>query len=101
MKRDAVQQILQIVGSVANVDRQTLARADSAIRSELGGQAVRIQYRAPVTIEDIDDRLRQRKPVALIAVEVGLSRATVYRMLGKRTKKSRTPANGATRDRAE
>lgn len=96
VKPDAVQKILEIVGSVAAIDKNALLRADSAIRSELGGQAVRIQHRAPVTLDDIDDRLRQRKPVAAIAMEVGLSRATIYRMLGRRRPKNRTPADAAT-----
>lgn len=87
MKPDAVQQILEIVGTVAKVDAATLSRADQAIRREFGGTALRIQPRAPVTIDQIDAGLRQRKPVATIAAEVGLSRATIYRMLGRKNRK--------------
>jgi len=89
MKPDAVQQLLAVVGSVTQIDAAALLKADTAIRREFAGAALRIQPRAPVTIEDIDTRLRARKPVAVIACEVGLSRATVYRMLGKsRSKKA-------------
>lgn len=83
MKPDAVQQILEIVGTHAQVDTAALSRAEKAIRQEFGGTALRIQPRAPVTLAQIDAGLRAKKPVAVIANEVGLSRATVYRMLGR------------------
>lgn len=98
MKPDAVQQILEIVGTVARVDAVALSRADQAIRREFGGTAMRIQPRAPVTVAQIDAGLRQRKPVAVIAAEVGLSRATIYRMLGR---KNRTKSGGETPNRTE
>lgn len=87
MKIDAVQQLLRVVSEAAQIDHTALARCDQAIRREFGGAALRIQPKAPVTIDDIDARLRQRKPVAMIAAEVGLSRATIYRMLGKKRTK--------------
>ena len=87
MKPDAVQQILEIVGTVAQVDPLALSRADQAIRREFGGTAMRIQPRAPVSLEQIDAGLRQRKPVAIIAAEVGISRATIYRMLRRKSRK--------------
>jgi hypothetical protein len=96
MKPDAVQQILEIVGSVAQIDASALSRADQAIRREFGGCQMRIQPRAPVTMEQIDAGLRQRKPVAMIAYEVGLSRATIYRMLGRKAGKNRKKNDGET-----
>lgn len=101
MKADAVQQILEIVGTVARVEPAALARADRAIRQEFGGTAVRIQPRAPVTMEQIDAGLRQRKPVAAIAAEVGLSRATVYRMLGRSRIKNRKKPGAETPNKTE
>lgn len=101
MKPDAVQQILEIVGAVAKVDASALSRADQAIRREFGGTAVRIQPRAPVTLEQIDAGLRQRKPVAMIAAEVGLSRATIYRMLGKSRIKNRKKPGAETPNQSE
>lgn len=101
MKTDAVQQILEIVGTVAKIDAMALSRADQAIRREFGGTAMRIQPRAPVTLEQIDAGLRQRKPVAAIAAEVGLSRATIYRMLGKSSIKNRKKTGGETPNKAE
>ena len=93
MKPDAVQQILKVVGETAGIEPQALARCEQAIRREFGGAALRIQPRAPITIDDIDARLRQRKPVAAISVELGLSRATIYRMLAR---KSRKPGGNET-----
>lgn len=87
MKFDAVQELLKIVGEVTQVEPAALSRADQAIRREFGGSALRIQPRAPVAIEQIDAGLRQRKPVAVIAHEVGISRATIYRMLGRKNRK--------------
>lgn len=101
MKPDAVQQILEIVGTVAQVDALALTRADQAIRREFGGTAVRIHPRAPVTLEQIDAGLRQRKPVAMIAFEVGLSRATVYRMLGQKRMKNRKRLSAETPSKAK
>ncbi len=88
MKPDAVQQILEIVGTVAQVDALALSRVDQAIRREFGGAELRIQARPPVTMAQIDEGLRARKPVAMIATEVGLSRATIYRMLGRKNRKN-------------
>jgi hypothetical protein len=90
MKIDAVQQLLQVVATAAHIDHAALARADTAIRREFGGVALRIQPKAPVTIDDIDVKLRARKPVAIIAHEVGLSRATIYRMLSRKAKRKTT-----------
>lgn len=87
MKSDAVQQLLEVVCSVARIDAQAVSRVDQAIRQEFGGCALRISSRPPVTIDQIDAGLRQRKSVALIATEAGLSRSTIYRMLGKRTRR--------------
>lgn len=101
MKTDAVQQILEIVGSVANVDPLAMLRADRAIRREFGGTALKIQVRPPVTIEQVDAGLRARKPVALIAAEAGVSRSTIYRMLGRKRAKNRTNSDHATVARAK
>ena len=45
--------------------------------------------------------LRQRKPVSVIASEVGLSRATVYRMLGRSRMKNRNRSGAETPSKAE
>ncbi len=101
MKPDAVQQILEIVGTVAKVDALALSRVDQAIRREFGGCHVRIQPRAPVTIDQIDEGLRKRKPVAVIASEVGLSRATIYRMLGRNSGKNRNKQGAETQKQSK
>lgn len=83
MKPDAVQQILEIVIAHTHIDATVLSRLDKAIRQEFGGSSLKVQHRPPVTIEQINEGLRQRKPVAAIAVDLQLSRATVYRMIGR------------------
>lgn len=101
MKADAVQELLKIVGEVTQADPAALSRADLEIRREFGCTAVRILPRAPVTLDQIDAGLRQRKPVALIATEVGLSRATVYRMLGRNRIKNRNRSGAETPGKAK
>lgn len=101
MKPDAVQMILKIVGDVATVDPAAILRAEMAIREEFGGKSLRIQHRAPVTLDQIDAGLRQRKPVAVIAAEVGLSRASIYRMLGKNRVKVSRKRTTETRERGK
>jgi DNA invertase Pin-like site-specific DNA recombinase len=57
---------------------------ETAIRSRFGGQQVRITATPPrptPSIDDVDTRLRQRMPVTAIAADLGVSRATVYRLL--------------------
>lgn len=74
------------------VDAAAEMSIETAIRSRFGGREVRIDRQAPAarpTMGDIDDRLRQRKPVTAIAAELGVSRATIYRMLNAGRGKSR------------
>lgn len=87
MKPDAVTEILKIVCAVAAVEPDAVSRADVAIRAEFGGRSVKISERAPVTLEQIDAGLRQRKTVAVMASEFGISRASIYRILGQRRMK--------------
>lgn len=101
MKTDAVGRILHVIGTVAPMDHAAIARVEAALRNEFGGSAVRIEARAPVTLEQIDAGLRQRKPVAVIAEEVGLSRATIYRMLGKKRAGNRKKRDAETQKRAK
>lgn len=65
------------------------ARIEAALRRELGGQQFRIAERPPVTLAAIDAGLRERKPMRVIAAELGVCRQTLYRHLGR---KSRRPA---------
>ena len=78
MKTDFVAQFVALA-------RETPPEAlESAIRSRFGGQQVRITaepVRPAPSIDDVDARLRQRMPVRAIAADLGVSRATIYRML--------------------
>lgn len=59
-------------------------RLETEIRARFGGLQVRITATPPrpaPTVDDVDARLRQRMPVVAIAAELGVSRATIYRLL--------------------
>lgn len=88
---DYAAQIAQAVGEVLALDTMASGRVAEAIRERFGGQRLRIEAVAPVTLEAVDAGLRERKPVAVIAGEVGVHRSTIYRLLGR--KKSR-PGGG-------
>lgn len=91
MKPDFVSELVALAGEVAGVDASAAARLDAELRGRFGGKQVRIAERPPLTVERIDAELRQRKPVRQVAADLGVSRATIYRYLGK-PKKSRAPA---------
>lgn len=93
--RDVAAEIAALAREVAPaLDAAAAARLEHAIRARWGGERVPILERAPVTLEQIDQRLRARMPVTEIAEDVGLSRATIYRMLrpseGKKSHAPRT-----------
>jgi len=74
---------------VPAVDAVAAERLEAELRRRYGGDRVLILERRPVTVEQINDRLRARVPVAAMVDDLGVSRATIYRMLGTgRRKKS-------------
>lgn len=88
---------VDFVAEFVALARQVPAEAlETELRARFGGQQVRIEPvppRQPVQIDDIDARLRQRMPVRVIAADLGVSRATIYRMLnGARRKVSASRA---------
>ena len=101
MKHDAVHELLKVVGEVTQLAGADIARADEAIRREFGGRAMRIQPRAPLTIDHVDAELCRRKTVADIAGEVGISRSTIYRMLERNRVKNRKKIGNATPESAK
>jgi DNA invertase Pin-like site-specific DNA recombinase len=80
---DHAARIAAIACQALAADQNASARVEAALRRELGGQQVRIAERPPITVEAINAGLRERKPVRVIAAELGVSRATLYRHLGK------------------
>jgi len=83
LKPDYVSELVRTVSAVASLDPEAEQRAAAAIRGRFGGQKLRIDPREPITVEKIDAGLRARQPVREIAADLGVSRATIYRMLGK------------------
>lgn len=91
---DYTARIAAIVCQALAADPRAVPRAEAALRRELGGRQVRIAERPappPITVDAINAGLRQRKPVAAIAQEMGCSRATIYRHLARPGKKSQAP----------
>ncbi len=85
MRNDFVTEFVALARDAGGID-DTAARAiEARLRHDYGGQKVHIAERAPVTPEFIDARLRERKSVREIAGEVGMSRATIYRLLGAKS----------------
>jgi len=87
---DFVAQLLALLTRAASLDEPTRKQIEKDIRTLWGGRNVRISRRYPVTLEEIDARLRERKPVREIAEELESSRATIYRRLSLKSRK-RTP----------
>ena len=90
MKRDPVQEIVAIVDRLRPLGESRPA-VEAAIRREFGGEEIRIPRRAPVTLEAVNAGLYAGLPVREVARDLGISRATVYRMLAA-PRKSRPAA---------
>ena len=90
MKSDFVAEFVALARDTAGLDDRAAQQIEARLRSDYGGQTVRIAERPPVTMEFIDTRLRERKSVREIACEAGMSRATIYRILGAKSFKRRT-----------
>lgn len=82
MRRDYASEIVGLVSEVASLEPAVAARIDAELRQRFAGTELRIAERPPLTLEQIDAGLRERKSVREIAGERGVSRATIYRMLG-------------------
>jgi len=78
---DFAQQFVALVREVAPEAAPAAALIERELRDRFGGQRVRIDARAPLTLEAIDERLRQRMRVVEIAEDLGVSRWAIYRML--------------------
>ena len=89
MKPDFVTEFVALARESASIDDRTAREIEAKLRAQHGGRTVRIAERAPVTAEFVDAQLRERKSVRRIAGEVGLSRATIYRIIGANSFKKR------------
>lgn len=83
MRPDFVADVLARLRAAADLEPSAAASLERAIRQTYGGQTLRILPREPVTLEQINAALRTGKPVRVIARELGISRATIYRRLAK------------------
>lgn len=59
------------------------ARIEARLRAELGGQRVRIEQKAPITVEMVEAGLRRGLPVSKVAATMGVHRSTLYKLIGK------------------
>ena len=84
MKRDFATEFVALAREVAAVSPDAGARLESELRQRYAGEPIRIAERPPVTPERVDELLRQRKPVRVVAADLGVSRATIYRLLKPR-----------------
>ena len=89
MKSDFVQEFMALARETGRIDDRAAREIEAKLRAEHGGRTVRIAERAPVTAEFVDAQLRERKSVRVIAGEVNLSRATIYRIIGANSFKKR------------
>lgn len=88
MKPDFAAELAALVRDVAPEALAAAARIEREVRARYGGQQVRIAERPPLTLHAIDERLRQRMPVAAIATDLGVSRRTIYRHLKRPEKRA-------------
>jgi len=86
MKPDFAAEFVALAREIADVSPDAGARLEAELRARYAGTQVRIAERPPVTLERINEVLRQGKPVRLVADELGVSRMTIYRHLGSAKK---------------
>lgn len=89
-KMDFVREVVAIARETTGLDSKALAKLEDQIRCQFAGETVRIAPRPPVTYEDIDAGLRQRKSVRVMSSEFGISRSTIYRMLESKSLKAKS-----------
>lgn len=80
-KHDHAAEIAQMAADMLVLAPREAAKFENELRARFGGASLRIAPTPPVTPEVVDAGLRARKPVAVIATELGVSRATIYRLL--------------------
>ena len=80
---DVVAELLDVVQEAVLLDDRSLSRLRQLIRFRFGGRRIRIHAEAPARVDlaAVETRLRERKPIRMIAQEIGVDRATIYRML--------------------
>lgn len=91
MKReDFACQVVGLMREFAEVDADCAAKVESELRRRYAGKQVTVERRAPLTQDDIDFALRRRMSVKDIAQQNGVSRSTIYRMIGSKSLKRRS-----------
>lgn len=87
MKEDFVAELISVVAEVAPLGEGDRTRLADTIRQRFGGDRVWIRSTVPVSerisVAQVASELRQ-KSVSVIAVEHGISRNSLYRLLKKR-----------------
>jgi hypothetical protein len=90
-RRDYAQEFACLAKEVAGIGQDQAQRFEKALRERFGGETARIFPRPALTLDRINAELRNRKPVAVIAAESGVSRATIYRYLKPKKSQSDAP----------
>lgn len=89
---DFVAQVAALAAEVAGADPARLPRLERELRRRFGSMCVWIPAQPPeppISLERVNAGLRAGRSVREIAGETGVSRSTIYRLLGSR--KSQRP----------
>lgn len=89
---DFAVEFVALVKEHATIDPSTARRIETDIRNRWGGSEVRIPERPlppPVTLDQVNNLLLQRKSVNQVANECGVSRSTIYRLITKKSHRSK------------
>jgi len=78
-----VTELLDLVQETVPLDDHSRSRLRHLIRLRFGGRRIRIHAQAPARVDlaAVETRLRERTPIRVIAQDIGVDRATIYRML--------------------
>lgn len=78
---DFVRELIAVARETLVIAPHEAEKLDFAVRSRFAGASYLVTDVPPVTVDDINEQLRMRAPVRLIAANLGVSRATIYRRL--------------------
>lgn len=89
MKQDFVREVIAVVRRHSELSGVAAEKIERELRLRYAGEKVSVTRQAPIDADFINSQIRERKSVRLIAVENGLSRSTIYRILERESLKKR------------